>query len=214
MTPVTAAWARIEAWMRRHTPAGLAVLSPPATPSTIAAAAADLGLPFPADLVDSLRRHDGQTTWANILPEAPPLSAAGIVEQYRIRMELAPDVDGFASHGGEEPWWHERWLPFGDGDGDLQVIDLRPGPGLGRLGWAPHDNPADFSEAWPSLPAYLTAVADALETGGAVGAWHPYVTVDGTLWWDLADATTLNDQPLRPAPGPPTSGGPGRHPSG
>lgn len=87
----------------------------------------------------------------------------------------------------------------GGADGDLQVIDLRPGPGHGRVGVAPHDNPADFADAWPSLGAYLAAVADSLDTGAAVGYWYPYVTVDGMLWWDLAGRTELNGEPLRPA---------------
>ena len=201
MTPVATAWARIEDWMRRYTPGSLTVLAPPATRDAIDAAALAIGLPFPAELVESLRRHDGLTEWANVLPEAPPLSAAGIVEQYRIRMEIAPDVGGFTPYtAGAEPWWHECWLPFGDADGDLQVIDLRPGPGHGRVGFAPHDNPAHFDDAWPSLTAYLTAVADALDTGGTVGAWRAYVRAGGGLWWDLDGATELNGEPLRPAP--------------
>ncbi|MBQ0906807.1 SMI1/KNR4 family protein [Micromonospora sp. U21] len=201
MASVTEAWARIEDWMGRHTPRSAAVLAPAAAPSAITAAEVELELVFPAELVESLRRHDGLTEWANVLPEAAPLSVAGIVEHYQARMDIAEDVDGFTPHGPEaEPWWHELWLPFAASDGDSQVIDLRPGPGYARVGVAPHDNPGDFSEAWPSLGAYLTNVADALETSGAVGAWHPYLTVGDELWWSLAGETELNGEPLRPAP--------------
>ena len=198
---MTGDWARIEGWMRRHAPASLAALAGPAGPDVIAAAEARIGLRFPAELVESLRRHDGLVAWANVMPEAPPLGTGGIAEAYLMRNEIAPEVGGFTSAGpGFEAWWNELWLPFGDSDGDLQVIDLRPGPGQGRLGIAPHDNPADFTEGWPSLGAYLTAVADGLEHRGSVGPWHPYLTVEDELWWSLAGETELNGEPLRPAP--------------
>src|SRR3569833_1928433 len=53
----------------------------------------------------------------------------------------------------------------------------------------------------PWWEVYLTTVADALETGGAVGAWHAYLTLDGALWWSLGGETELNGEPLRPAAG-------------
>ena len=198
---VTEAWVRIEGWMQVYAPASTVMLARPATQDSIAAAEAELGLTFPAELAESLHRHDGLTEWANVLPEAAPLSVTGILEHRQMRMEIANSVDGFTPYrAGAEPCWHEGWLPFGDADGDIQVLDLRPGPGFARVGWAPHDNPADFSDAWPSLGAYLTAVADALETGGATGVWYPYLTTDGTLWWSLGGETELNGEPLRPAP--------------
>jgi len=189
--------------MLRHAPGSAAVLAQAADQAAIVTAQAELGLSFPAELVESLRRHNGLTEWANVLPEAAPLSVAGIVEQRQMRMEIAADenVNGFTSYSPEaEPWWHELWLPFGDADGDLQVIDLRPGPAYLCVGDAPHDNPADFSDAWPSLGAYLTAVAEALEASAAAGLWYPYLTVNGELWWGLRGETELNGQPLQPAP--------------
>jgi cell wall assembly regulator SMI1 len=201
MGVVIEAWARIEDWLDRFAPISAAVLASPADRDEIAAAEAALGLALPPELVDSLCCHNGLIEWANILPKGPLLSVAGIVEQYQERMDIAEDVDGFTPHGPDaQPWWHELWLPFAASDGDLQVIDQRPGPGFARVGEAPHDNPGDFSQAWPSLGAYLANVADALETGGAVGAWNPYLNVRDELWWDLAGATELNGEPLRAAP--------------
>lgn len=156
---------------------------------------------FPTDLIESLHRHDGTREWVRILPEAPTLSVAGIVDQYEERMDIAEDVDGFTDSGPDgESWWNERWLPFGASNGGLQIIDLRPGAGYGRVGWAPGDNPADFSDGWPSLGAYLADVAEALKSAEAVGAWHPYLTVRDELWWSMAEATEVNGEPLRPAP--------------
>ncbi len=201
MATVTEAWVRIERWLHQQTPKSGALLAEPSTSDAISRAEAQLGFAFPAELVESLLRHDGLTEWANVLPEATPIGLKDITEQYEIRMDISPDVDGFEIHApNTEPWWHELWLPFGDTGCGLQVIDLRPGPERGRLGMAPTSNPADFSDGWPSITAYLTAVADALELGGAVGEWHPYVAEDETLWWDLAGKTEVNGELLRPAP--------------
>ena len=120
--------------------------------------------------------------------------AGGLRRKGEEATDFVADIDA------AEPWWHERWLPFGDADSALQVIDLRPGPGYLQLGSAPVSNPADFSDAWPSLGAYLAATADALDTGGAVGPWLPCVTVDGALWWALAGDVELGGAPLRSAP--------------
>jgi cell wall assembly regulator SMI1 len=201
MATVTEAWARIEDWLARHAPASATVLAPPADPAEIAAAEVALGLAFPADLVESLRRHNGLVEWANILPENPPLSVARIVEHRQMCMEVAESIDGFTARSGGEPWWHESWLPFAESDGDSQVIDLRPGPGYGRLGWALHDNNGSFDDAWPTLGAYLAETAEALASGGGgVNGWQPYLTVDGELWWNPAGLLDLNGEPLRPAP--------------
>src|SRR5262245_54784983 len=104
---VTDAWVRIDAWLARHAPASAAVLAPPADPAEIAAAEAEIGYAFPAELVESLRCHNGVLTWANLMPELPPSSVAGIVTYWKMCMEIAEDVDGFVpSDATGEPWWH------------------------------------------------------------------------------------------------------------
>lgn len=201
MGTVTEAWIRIEDWLRRHAPVSAAVLAPPADPAEIAAAEDTLGLALPAELAESLRRHNGLRKWAKILPEKPPLSVARIVKHRQMCMDIAADIDGFTTLDGDtEPWWHELWVPFAESDGDAQVIDLRPGPGHGRLGWAVHDDLGDFAGAWPSLGAYLRETANGLATGTPVNGWCPYLTVDGELWWDLPNETELVGEPLWPAP--------------
>lgn len=201
MGVVTEAWARIEVWLGRHAPASAAVLAPPADPGEIAAAQVTLGMTFPAELIESLLRHDGLLKWANVLPENPPLSVAGIVEHRQLCMDVAEGFDGLTPAGpGDEPWWHELWLPFAGSDGDSQVIDLRPGPGYERLGWAVHDGGGSFDGAWPTLGAYLTDTAEALDNGAGVNGWYPYLTAFGELWWSTANQTDLNGEPLRPAP--------------
>ncbi|WP_203935002.1 SMI1/KNR4 family protein [Virgisporangium ochraceum] len=210
MGTVTDAWADIERWLARHAPRSAALLAGPADAAAIAAAEARLGLAFPPELVESLSRHNGLTQWDNLFPGHPPLSVDGIVEHYEMCLEIDEDEGDYHDtlDEGEEPWWHELWLPFSQIDGDSQIFDLRPGPGHGRLGTAVHDNSGDFTHAWPSLGAYLADTAGALLRGGGADGnsndgrryWVPYLTPESTLWWSSAGETHLNGKPLRPAP--------------
>ncbi len=154
MPSVADSWARIDAWLAAHAPASMAALRPPADPDSIADAQYELGVEFPPELVASLSCHDGLDRWANLLPEAPPLAAHRIVEHWRMCMEIAEDTGGLQPRPwDDEPWWHPLWIPWAEDGGDAQVIDLRPGPGQGRVGVAVHDGGGDFSDAWPSLTA-------------------------------------------------------------
>ncbi|GAB7036185.1 MULTISPECIES: SMI1/KNR4 family protein [Catenuloplanes] len=198
---VHAAWERIERWMARHAPRSLALLAPPATPADIAALDAVLRFETPPALAESLRRHNGLTGRANLFPDAAPLSATSIAEHYETCMDVAEDVNGFDPDPETgEPWWDPWWVPFCADNGDALVVDLRPGPGHGRLGMARHAAGGDFTDGYPPLGPYLTAIADTLDHGGTVGSRHPYLTVDDELWWSLPGGTGLNGTPLRPAP--------------
>jgi cell wall assembly regulator SMI1 len=198
MGAVTEAWERIEGWMARYAPDSAALLAPPARKEDVRAAEEATGLAFPPELVESLLRHDGLLEWANIFPGKPPLPVAKIVAHWEMCCgEMEEDEDEFLEEG-DEPWWHPLWLPFAGSDGDSQIIDLRPGPGFGRLGSAVHDDAGSFVDAWPSLGAYLTETADALETGGAVRVWRPYLIADRELWWTFAGETELHGRPLQP----------------
>ncbi|MGW5344078.1 DUF4259 domain-containing protein [Streptomyces sp. NPDC004050] len=205
--PVARSWARIDAWMQRHAPASYALLAPPADPAEVEAAQEAMGVRFPADLLESLACHDGITAWANLVPDQPPSSVAGIVDHWRMCVEIAEedaeeaeDADPTEPAGEREPWWHPQWIPWAQSDGDSQIIDMREGPGRGRLGNAAHDDVGCFDDGWPSLAVYLTAVADALDHGGVVDGDVPYVTAKGELWWTVPGRTELNGAPLTPAP--------------
>ncbi|GAA1100929.1 SMI1/KNR4 family protein [Kitasatospora arboriphila] len=201
---VTASWRRIDAWPAVHAPAASAALRPPAGADAVEAAERALDVPFPAELRESLGCHDGATGWTGLLPEQSPLGAADIAEHGRMRLETAAGTDGLVTRPwDDEPWWHPLWVPRAESaDGGVQVIDLRPGPGSGRLGWAGHSGGGDFSGAWPGLAAYLHEVSRALWHGGGVrGTYRPYLTADGDLWWDCAgDRPSPNGEPLTPAP--------------
>ncbi|WP_314247408.1 SMI1/KNR4 family protein [Streptomyces kutzneri] len=201
---VRSSWDRIDAWLRAYAPASYVILAPPADPDLIEAAQTEMGLRFPADLVDSLLCHDGLLTWGNLLPGEPPQPVALIVDHWRMCEEIAGDDKDLRESSGpsDEPWWHVRWIPWAHSDGDAQVIDMREGPEQGRLGTASHDGTGHFGNGWPSLAAYLAEVADVLDHGGVVDGCVPYLTCDGELWWSFEDDADLNGAPLTPAPAP------------
>ena len=203
VSSVTSSWRRIDAWLAAHAPATLALLNPPVLLAQLEAAQRALGVWFHQDLVESLRCHDGVSGWASLLPEESPLGAAGIAERWRVSVESASDNDGFVTHPwDDEPWWHRLWVPWGESaDGNVHVIDQRPGPGYGRLGWAGHGGGGDFSDSSPGLAAYLHQVHRALYFGGGVREMYPYLTRDGQLWWDFGGSCdSLNGEPLVAAP--------------
>lgn len=198
ITPVDISWRRIATWLAAHTPAGLEHLNPPAHPDEIDAAERLLGAPLPAELAQSLTCHNGMRGWSSLIPEATPLAADTIAQRWQTSMEIAADNDGFELQPWEdEPWWHPQWIPWAESaDGVLQIIDLRPGPDRGRLGWAGHSEGGDFTNAWPNLPTLLDAIVGALYRGESVQGLHPYLTEEGDMWWDQAGVDTLFHLPL------------------
>lgn len=162
-----------------------------------------IGVPFPAELVESLGCHDGTDNIPMVLPGASPQTARELADSWHMCMEIDDDFGEAEPWDGEEPWWHRRWIPWAvTAGGDFQVVNLRNGPDYGRLGWAVHDGGGCFSgtDTWPSLSAYLSDVAEAFRTAGAVGPWHPRLTHDGCLWWSTAGVDELNGEPLTRAP--------------
>ncbi|MFI9245048.1 SMI1/KNR4 family protein [Streptomyces sp. NPDC053086] len=200
--PPSNSWHRIDAWLATHAASGFALLNPPATRDEIQQTEQLLGMPLPDDLAESLQCHNGVRTWATVLPEQSPLTASGIVDRWRTYMDVAAENDGLTRRPwDDEPWWHPLWVPWAESaDGAAQVIDQRPGPDAGRLGWAGHSGGGDFTDSWPDLGSLLHAVAHALHEGGDVHGLHPYLTAEGGIWWDGDGCEELNGRPLRAAP--------------
>ncbi|MEE1736845.1 SMI1/KNR4 family protein [Streptomyces sp. BE147] len=200
--PPSESWRLIDAWLATHVASGLALLNPPATPDEIRDAERILGARLPDDLAESLQCHNGASAWTTILPEQSPLTVSGIVDHWQTRMDVAAENEGLTPRPWEEePWWHSLWVPWAEGaDGTAQVIDRRPGPDTGRLGWAGHSGGGDFTESWPDLASLLHTVAQALHEGGDVRGLHPYLTAQGGMWWDADGSGELNGHPLTSAP--------------
>ncbi|WP_436790792.1 SMI1/KNR4 family protein [Yinghuangia sp. YIM S10712] len=208
---VTASWSRIDTWLAAHAPASLARLPGGAEPAALAAVEKVLGIPLPEDLAASLRCHDGVDPQSRVLPQMVLLSAQGIIEQVELRRqvmaEYLEDDEPFADEE-EDPYWHPLWVPVAHFQGDLDVIDMRPGPGRGRLGWASHDGSSGFAGDH-SLGAFLQGVADTLMQGGGPTvdprAWDdPLVSPDGELVWGRPPLpgrrVTPEEAGYRPAP--------------
>ncbi|MDH6228807.1 SMI1/KNR4 family protein [Streptomyces sp. MJP52] len=204
--PPSESWRRIDTWLAAHAASDAARLNPPATRDELQRAERLLGTPLPGDLAESLRCHNGVSAWSAFLPEQSPLTVSGVVDRWRTCRDVAAENDGLTRRPwDDEPWWHPLWIPWAEGaDGGAQVIDQRPGPDAGRLGWAGHGGGGDFTDAWPDLASLLHAVARALTEGGGVRGLHPYLTARGELWWDEEGREEIDGHPLRPAPvGPP-----------
>ncbi|MGW2825621.1 SMI1/KNR4 family protein [Streptomyces sp. NPDC001443] len=200
--PPSDSWRRIDGWLAAHAASDFVRLEPPAAPDALRRAEEALGTPLPGDLADSLRCHDGVTGWTTILPEQSPLAVRGIVDHWQTCMGVARENDGLTQRPwDDEPWWHPLWVPWAESaDGAAQVIDQRPGPDAGRLGWAGHSGGGDFADSWPDLATLLHAVAQSLHEGTEVRGLRPYLTEQGRVWWDDEGCTELNGHPLTAAP--------------
>lgn len=190
---VGASWSRIDAWLSAHAPASLARLGPSADPADMAAAERVLGVALPAELAASLACHDGVEPECRIFPEMDLLSVSGVIDQWELRNEVAAeffaDEEDLPPSDGD-PFWHRLWIPVGHFQGDLYVIDMRPGPEQGRMGWVSHDGSSSFTgEELPTLSSFLQALADTLMTGRQPipGLWDdPCVSPDRELsWWGM-----------------------------
>jgi hypothetical protein len=174
-TRVDRAWDRIETWLAEHAPVTAAALAPPASDEDIAAAQRVVGVRLPAELVASLRRHDGTGTdllAAFTFPSfMQPLSAAEIADEATMMCGVLEDLGDIGAVG---PWWHGRYVPVAvDHGGDSLFLDGA------RLGY--HYEADDVSFNGPAgLAALLEETADALSGGGE----YTPVVVNGTLGWD------------------------------
>ena len=183
MTAIADRWTRIEALFERH---GLAdQLNPGADPEAVDQLEQDLGVELPAELRESLLRHDGSGdgSW----PGGMLLGVDGIRSEATVWRELLA-ADTFGEDGGEHDadggggrtqrgWWREGWVPVhADGGGNGYVVDTEPGV-RGRVGqvlFMDHEVGPQPPEH-DSLAAWFTDLADQIEAGGlrwTGGSWE------------------------------------------
>jgi cell wall assembly regulator SMI1 len=179
---VDAAWKRIEDWLARHAPASRRALRPPATAARIDRAQRQMSVAFPADLVASLRRHDGVSSMGFDLPPFyNPMAVDAIVADRTVSCEVMANLES-AQNG----WWDPGFVPFAaDGSGGCLLVDQRPG-GHGRVGDFDPENSTHF-ENWPaSVTELLEGTARSLETGRPyAGRYRPQVSPGGALDWAI-----------------------------
>ncbi|MBM9504900.1 hypothetical protein [Actinacidiphila acididurans] len=146
----TAAWRRVEDWLRSHAPEDFAALRGPATGQDIAAVTEAFSLhPF---LVALLSAHDGieWSSGAQLLP--------------RFGLLPASRMAGWKAAGaGPEAEW---WVPFAaTSTGEYLVVDHREGPGYGAVLRFDPESGHGGESCWPDLLSLVAELADALESG-------------------------------------------------
>jgi cell wall assembly regulator SMI1 len=181
---VNRAWQRIEKWLAAQAPAGSRALRRPATAARIDDLQRRMSVAFPADLVASLRRHDGVSPSAGftLAPFYAPETLDGIFRDWQVNCGVLADGDtSFTDH-----WWDRAFVPFAAaGDGGSLLADQRPG-GHGRVGEFYPEDGTSFTQLPGSIAELLEATATSLETGKPyAGQYTPRVDADGTLDWEI-----------------------------
>ncbi|AXE81340.1 hypothetical protein C5746_35250 [Streptomyces atratus] len=186
--PVSESWQRIEMWLAVHAPRTFASLSQPASADAISAAADELGMRFPADLVESLLRHDGVARGDGgfAFPGGEVLmSLEGLLERGRMYKQLWGRDHEIIESG----YWNPEFLMFAERNvtPDGLALDCRSGATFGALGWHFKGEGTSFGQ-WASLAAFLHELAECLEHGHAMGWPRKCVPVawQGALLWEEA----------------------------
>ncbi|GIJ44141.1 hypothetical protein Val02_10270 [Virgisporangium aliadipatigenens] len=174
---VDAAWQRIERRLDALAPRSLAGLGAPATAQQIADLQRNMSVEFPADLVASLRRHNGMDPAAGypLPPGQNPDSVRTVYADWQMYCEVAG------------PDWQRRFVPIAaDHTGGALVVDMTP-QRRGRVGH--YDPESGYTRYGFTLVEMLEGTAAALETGGLFdGKYRPHVDQWGLISWRSATA--------------------------
>ncbi|MBF9133696.1 SMI1/KNR4 family protein, partial [Plantactinospora sp. S1510] len=179
---IDAVWNRIERWLAAKAPRTRATLRPPAPRARIAKSQTRMSVAFPADLVASLRRHDGATAVDGF--DLPPFFRLLPLDEMVADWEITCSV--LAGDAPDDEWWHRSFVPFASaGDGGCLLVDQRPG-GHGRVGEFYPEDGTGF-DRWPaSVTDLLEGVARSLETGEPyAGLYRPTVDAERRLDWTI-----------------------------
>jgi cell wall assembly regulator SMI1 len=197
MNDVAQAWQRIENWLRDNAPETYRTLNPPATDAAIAHVEELIGVPLPADVVASLRIHDGVTFDGGrfeIAGRYAPASVERIESLWRMLTDL---LDDFGDEDGMVGWWwHPQWVPIAeDNSGCELIVDGRAGEDNDRVAVKDKEDGPWWDNAefcWPSLGALLAETADLLE-GRKVDQRHLPTVRSRRLSWTWRDE--VSDRP-------------------
>ncbi|MEY2249073.1 SMI1/KNR4 family protein [Streptomyces sp. BF23-18] len=164
------AWTRLTEWLAVMAPESLAAVRP---------AVAREGLP--QELSELYAQCDGTlpTEAGRFLVSG--CGFLGMDEAMALRARLVSLVDG---PDVEANWWGLDWVPWAanhDGASCL-FVDTGPGPGRGTVGYFFQETGGE-AQLWPSLTAFLVALADAVEEGTPFFGGTPVVH-GGALGWD------------------------------
>jgi cell wall assembly regulator SMI1 len=156
-------WNAFKEWLNTHYSEGLEDLNPPAADDEIASLEEAIGCQLPAEFIQFLKIHDGQSGDAGWLIDGSELlSTERIFSEWTVWNDLLKggDFDDAKSEPNSDQmksdWWNAKWVPFTyDGSGNHLCIDLDPAPGgkVGQIITMWHDDPerdviADSFQEW------------------------------------------------------------------
>jgi cell wall assembly regulator SMI1 len=175
MRRVATSWKVIEGVLKERVRPVYEALRPPADPAKIRELEELLRVKLPRGFVSSLLIHDGmQQGLHDLLNYRSLLPIAGIRSYWRMHCRAQREDGGAGNDYTHTPKikndirWRERWIPvMVTAGGDLQVLDLDPGP-AGKRGqlfpW--YNNGATAMRVVAdSFPQWLDAVAEELVCG-------------------------------------------------
>jgi cell wall assembly regulator SMI1/ankyrin repeat protein len=177
---VASSWKKIEASLKKKSPALRKRLNKGATDAQLQEVETATGLKLPADFVAAYTIHNGNQDGPDDLSPPPEPSKAGyfllatedIVAEWRSWKQLL-DGGEFAGRqsgpdrGIRDAWWHFGWLPFAlNGGGDSYCLDLAPTPDgkVGQVITMSHET-AERKLLTPSFAQWLADLAESLEGG-------------------------------------------------
>lgn len=175
MLEIAAAWEIIERVLGEHAPDVVATFRAPVSDADLGRLAATVGRELPADLVASLRIHDGQEDPGRLIGFVDfhiLLGAEEMIDQHAMLAgALGSDLDS-----DECDWMTpdkvrtisncQGWLQFADAEGQGLAVDLDPLPAgdIGQVIWLPGDGPTP-APITTSYGAWLGDVATKLDDG-------------------------------------------------
>jgi cell wall assembly regulator SMI1 len=197
-------WDRLKSHFEKHAPAVLGTLNPAAAESKIRAAEKRLGVSLPADLIASLKIHNGQVwngislvpaehnrlhlwvaTWGYLSPLEQVVRDT--LSEWKGMANLSFYAEDFRYRGPVRRSGNWSWLVFvNSGSGDRLGLDLNP-PRSGHVGQVLsicHDPPSLYVLA-PSYREWFQTLVERYESGRYIvsrsaedGHYHSFDRLD------------------------------------
>lgn len=192
---ITEQWRRIERWLAEELDAAAL---PGASRPEIAAAESASGIEWPSELCElfELMNSFAFDKWVPLLPMDELLSLDRVVNERQIELEVwsvedYPDaLEGSGPDAGSAACTYlPDFVPFAGMDGNLLILDMRPGSMQGCVSRFDREGPDQRGPRWSSLSAMLTDLADSLCHGnGFDGGWFRSVHNRKLEWnWHPTD---------------------------